>query len=158
MRYFVVLLLAVGVISCDKTGVSELHQDIPHYWMADSLVQFNLQVPNQQQAYNLLFYVRNGVDFPHSNLYFKYWLKDSTGQVLENELVNLPLFHAKTGYPLGNGIGDLFEHQYELLTNYSFPHTGSYTLILQQYMRYDSLPEIYSVGYRLEQATPPHAN
>ncbi|MCB0495081.1 MAG: gliding motility lipoprotein GldH [Cyclobacteriaceae bacterium] len=154
MRKLVLLIIpALFFISCDPARVSEKHNDIDKYWLADSVARFEFQVPDSNQDYNLLFYVRNGVDFPHSNLYFKYFLKDSLGTVLESELVNFQLFHPKSGYPLGNGVGDLFEHDYELLANYRFPYSGPYEIDFQQYMRYDSLPEIYSVGYRLEKTT-----
>ena len=109
-----------------------------------------INIPDKAIDYNLFFSVRNGVEFPHSNLYFKYYLKDSTGILLESELIDFQLFHPKSGYPLGNGIGDMFEHRYEILTKYQFDKAGSYELSFQQYMRYDSLPQIFSVGYRVE--------
>ncbi|MCB0506050.1 MAG: gliding motility lipoprotein GldH [Cyclobacteriaceae bacterium] len=151
MKKLIFLLVPTFLfMSCDPSRISEKHADIDTYWRADSLQSFVFDIPNENEEYNLLFYVRNGVDFPHSNLYFKYFLKDSLGATLESELVNFQLFHAKTGYPLGNGVGDLFEHEHELLTKYRFPYAGKYKVSFQQYMRYDSLPEIYSVGYRLE--------
>lgn len=151
MRKLVIPTIAILLfMSCDRNRVSEKHIDVDSYWRADAVAHFEFNVPNKQQDYNLFFYVRNGVNFPHANLYFKYFLKDSVGVILESELVNFQLFHPKSGYPLGNGVGDLFEHEYELLTKYRFPYKGVYNISFQQYMRYDSLPEIYSVGYRLE--------
>lgn len=158
MGRWLVVCLSIALFSCDKSSVSEAHKDIPNLWQADSIVAFKFHVPDNMQHYNLYFYVRNGVEFPHSNLYFKYWLKDSTNTILETELLNMPMFNSKSGYPLGNGIGDLFEHKFEILTNYTFPASASYIIEFQQYMRYDSLPEIYSVGYRLEQSIPQHSN
>lgn len=154
MKQLILLVIAVlFFISCDPERVSEEHKDVDTYWRADSIATFSFEVPNKQQDYNVFFYVRNGVNYPHSNLYFKYFLKDNLGAVMESELVNFQLFHAKSGYPLGNGVGDLFEHEYELLTKYRFPYVGPFEISFQQYMRYDSLPEIYSVGYRLEKTT-----
>ena len=151
MRSILVLIVSgLFLYSCDSSRVSEEIKDIDTYWLADSIAHFTFTIREPNQDYNVLFYVRNGVNFPHANLYFKYALQDSLGATLESELVNLQLFHAKSGYPLGSGVGDLFEHNYELLTKYRFAHTGAYQLSFQQYMRYDSLPEIFSVGYRLE--------
>lgn len=151
MKYLsAILILSLFFSSCDPNRVSEEHKDIDTYWRADSIAHFNFTIDNADEDYNLLFYVRNGVNFPHSNLYFKYYLQDSTGNTMESELVNFNLFHPKSGYPLGNGVGDLFEHKYELLAKYRFPYRGQYEISFQQYMRYDSLPDIYSVGYRLE--------
>jgi len=150
MRYLLIFNVIFGFFSCDSNGIRQEHKDITKFWKADSIANFTLFIDDSSIEYDLYFTVRNGVEFPHSNLYFKYILKDSTGNSLESELVNFQLFNAKTGYPLGNGVGDIFEHQYELLTKYRFRQKGSYKLSFQQYMRYDSLPEIYSVGYRIE--------
>ena len=144
------VFIALQLFSCDSTRLYEDNKDIQSYWLADSLAAFDFEIEDESVDYNLFFSVRNGVEFPHSNLYFKYFLKDSLGQTLESELINFQLFNAKSGYPLGNGIGDMFEHQYEVLTKYQFNNPGLYKLSFQQYMRYDSLPEIYSVGFRVE--------
>jgi gliding motility-associated lipoprotein GldH len=149
-----VILLAL-VISCDENRVFEDNINQPNaYWLADSIAHFEFLISDIGPSYNILFNVRNGVHFPHSNLYIKYFLLDSLGNPLENELRNFELFHAKSGYPLGDGAGDIFESQFLLLKNYSFPDTGRYQINLQQYMRYDSLPEIYSVGVRVERSEP----
>lgn len=144
------VLLLLYLSSCDSSRLYEDNKDIKSYWLADSIVHFSFFITHQNVDYNIFFSVRNGVEFPHSNLYFKYYLKDSLGVTLESELINIQLFNAKSGYPLGNGIGDIFEHQYELLTKYRFDQSGTYELSFKQYMRYDSLPEIYSVGFRVE--------
>lgn len=154
MRYLLILsLLGAGLVSCDSNRVSENNLDINKFWEADSIITFSFKIQDASIDYNLFFLIRNGVEFPHSNLYFKYALKDSLSNSLESELINIQLFNVKTGYPLGNGVGEIFEHQYELLTKYQFNNTGQYQLSFQQYMRYDSLPEIYSVGYRIEKTT-----
>lgn len=154
MRIILILIIsALYLIACDANKVYEDNKDIDSYWLADSPANFLFEIDDQAIDYNLYFSVRNGVEFPHSNLYFKYFLKDSLGNTLESELVNFQLFHPKSGYPLGNGIGDIFEHQYELLTKYKFDTPGAYELSFQQYMRYDSLPKIFSVGYRIEKTT-----
>lgn len=144
------VIVAFCFSSCDSSRLYEDNKDINTFWLSDSIASFNFDIADNAIDYNIFFSVRNGVEFPHSNLYFKYFLKDSLGTPIESDLINFQLFNAKSGYPLGNGIGDMFEHQYELLTKYQFDNTGKYELSFQQYMRYDSLPEIYSVGFRVE--------
>ncbi len=151
MRSLLILLASALLnISCDSNRVTEQNIDIKGYWKTDSIAIFDFLIEEPNTDYNVYFSLRNGVEFPHSNIYFKYSLKDSIGTTVESDLINFQLFNSKTGYPLGNGIGDIFEHQYELLTKYQFENRGTYQLSFQQYMRYDSLPEIYSVGYRIE--------
>lgn len=146
--------LVILITACDKDRVYEHNKDqAGAIWLADSIAHFDFIINDADDSYNILFNVRNGLQFPHSNIYIKYFLLDSLGHQIESELRNFELFHAKSGYPLGNGAGDIFESQFLLLKNYSFADTGRYFINLQQYMRYDSLPEIYSVGVRVERST-----
>jgi gliding motility-associated lipoprotein GldH len=82
----------------------------------------------------------------------RYSLKDSSGNVLQTDLVNGQLFESISGKPLGEGLGDVFDHQFSILEEYTFPGTGNYHIELNQYMRRDTLPEILAVGVRVEKA------
>jgi gliding motility-associated lipoprotein GldH len=144
-----VLSLIIG--SCDSNRVFENTADINNaYWLADSIKSFEFIIPDERIGYNISFSIRNGVEFPHSNIYVQYIISDSTNNVLDEELRNFQLFHPKSGYPFGNGSGNLFEHKFDLLVDYKFPYNGPYKIKFQQYMRYDSLPQVYSIGVRVE--------
>jgi gliding motility-associated lipoprotein GldH len=61
------------------------------------------------------------------------------------------LFDAKSGEPKGkSGIGDLYDHRFLLLQNYQFPRPGKYKIILEQFMRMETLPGIVAVGVRVD--------
>jgi gliding motility-associated lipoprotein GldH len=59
----------------------------------------------------------------------------------------------KTGKPMGDGLGDLFDHKIIALKNYRFPRAGKYTFKVRQYMRQDPLPAILSMGVSVESAS-----
>lgn len=148
-----ILIILVSLIfaSCDSNRVYEDTADINNaYWLADSIKSFEFYIPDENRGYNISFSIRNGVEFPHSNIYVQYIISDSTNDALDEELRNFQLFHPKSGYPFGNGSGNLFEHEFDLLIDYDFPYKGKYNISFQQYMRYDSLPEVFSVGVRVE--------
>lgn len=155
MKYPVWLLfVALFISSCDKSKVYENVSELTNgYWLADSTKTFEFQIENPDLSYNLYFNLRNGLEYPHSNIYVNYLVLDSANNVLDEELRNFQLFHQKSGYPLGNGSGNIFEHQFDLLADYSFPYQGRYNIRFEQYMRYDSLPEVYSIGVRVEKNT-----
>ena len=149
---FLALLL---LIACDDTRVYEDHIDQANaFWLADSVARFDFEIIDPTLEYNILVNVRNGLQFPHANIYINYALTDSTDKILAEELRNFELFNSKSGYPLGQGSGDIYESQFVLLKNYNFLNSGRYQVALQQYMRYDSLPQIYSVGVRVEKTNP----
>ena len=147
-----VLFLSVIFSSCDSNRVFEDTANFEKaYWRADSIKYFEFEIPDNNLEYNILLSVRNGREYPHSNLYVQYAILDSTQNEIDEELRNFQLFHPKSGYPLGNGSGNIYEHNFDLLAGYQFPYRGKYFISVEQYMRYDSLPEMYSVGIRIEQ-------
>jgi gliding motility-associated lipoprotein GldH len=64
----------------------------------------------------------------------------------------MDLFDPITGAPLGDGLGDIFDHRILAVSNQRFPENGLYRFKIQQFMRQDSLPLILSVGLRVEKA------
>ena len=149
--YLACLGLLITITSCDSNRVYEDTANFTQaHWLADSIKYFEFTIPDNTQDYNILLSVRNGRDYPHSNLYVQYGILDSTQATLDEELRNFQLFHPKSGYPYGNGSGNIFEHNFDLLSAYEFPYSGKFFIRVQQYMRYDSLQEIYSVGVRIE--------
>jgi len=148
---FWVFFLGIIIFSCDKNKIYEDTADLKNaYWLADSTKSFNFTIPDNNFGYNIILSIRNGIEYPHSNIYVQYTIGDSTNKILDEELRNFQLFNAKSGFPLGNGSGNIFEHQFNLLVDYEFPYTGRFNINFRQYMRYDSLPQLYSVGVRIE--------
>lgn len=58
----------------------------------------------------------------------------------------------KTGEPQGKGMGDIYDNQILSLSSVKFPQKGEYIFSIQQYMRQDPLPDIMSIGIRVEKA------
>lgn len=147
----VTILTAMMIIfACGTDRVYEENIDFQNrVWPVDSVAAFSFRINDTTVDYNLYFNIRNTADYPFHNIYVQYNLQDSTGNVLREELVNKSLFAEKSGEPLGDGLGDIFSHQFPLVTGYKFPNSGLYRLKMQQYMRLDSLPGIVSLGAKV---------
>jgi gliding motility-associated lipoprotein GldH len=102
--------------------------------------------------YNIYYNIRNAAGYPYYNLYITYYLSDNAGKILTSRLQELTLMDPQTGKPLGDGMGDIFDHRILSVGNYRFPRPGTYTFKVKQYMRKDPLPGIMSVGVRVEKA------
>ncbi|WP_421873271.1 gliding motility lipoprotein GldH [Marinoscillum sp.] len=153
-KSYYLICCCLVLAACDASRIYEKNVDLPNrVWLEDSLIEFEMRVDDASLPYNLYANVRNGHSYPFYNLYLQYTIVDSTGREVKKDLTNLILFDPKTGEPRGSGLGDVFDHQLPLLESYSFPDEGRYTVELQQYMRRDSLEEVYGVGVRLELAT-----
>ena len=153
MRFYYLtgLFLILLFSSCDSNRVYEDTANFEKaYWLADSIKTFEFNIPDNNQGYNIQLSARNGRDYPHHNIYVQYGILDSTMTRLDEELRNFQLFHPKSGYPYGKGSGNIYENEFDLLSSYEFPYSGKFFISVQQYMRYDSLPEIYSIGLRIE--------
>ena len=141
--------------ACDDTRVYEENYDFEQkVWLTDTIPTFEFEISNPDQRYNIIWNVRNTLNYPYHNLYLTYYLEDTLGRRIATDLHNMHLFDPKTGEPYGSGLGDIFNHQIIALPTYQFDSAGTYRIRLEQYMRTDSLKDILSVGVRVEQANP----
>ena len=136
---------------CDSQRVFEGKKDFPEkYWIFNDPAEFEFEIDNSDIGYNLLFNIRNTSKYQYQNIYLQYYLEDSTGRLISKELKNIQLFNSITGVPLGKGLGDILDIEKTFLEKYTFENPGLYKLRIDQFMRQDSLPEILSVGLRVE--------
>jgi gliding motility-associated lipoprotein GldH len=154
LRVLVTFIAVLGLFSCDRARVyEENHELASKSWYEDSVQTFSFAVNDVSKPYNVLINIRNSESYPYYNLFLRYYLSDSLGKELKSQQLELLLMDAKTGKPEGKGLGDIFSHQFNLLKGFVFPKAGTYTVKLKQYMRQDPLPDIYSVGVRVEDGT-----
>lgn len=146
-------LALLTLTRCDEQRLYDQNVNFDEkVWVVDSMPVFRFQIENPDQPYNIYWNVRNTVAYPFRNLYITYYLEDTLGHTIVKDLQNMELFEPKTGEPFGDGLGDIFTHQIMAFPNYQFDSAGTYQIRLQQYMRRDSLPEILSIGVRIETA------
>jgi gliding motility-associated lipoprotein GldH len=142
------LLLVFG---CDRRQVYEEKVDFDQrIWPKQEAVKFDFPIRDTVQAYNIYYTIRYTNKYPYQNLYLQYYLEDSTGKVLNKELDNIVLFNPVTGIPTGNGLGDILTVQKKFIDHYRFPGPGQYGLSVEQFMRLDTLPEVLTIGIRVE--------
>ncbi len=151
--------IALATLACDSQTVYSEYTDIDEgRWTIKNAPSFTFRITDPTISYNIYYNLRNSVSYPYYNLYLTRYLLDSAGKELESRLDELILMDPKTGKPLGDGLGDLFDHKVVMKRNYRFPKAGSYTIRIRQYMRQDPLPDVQSVGISVEKATSPATN
>lgn len=147
-------IVLLAFTSCDKNRVyDEITEIEENIWQIAVEPKFEFEITDVAQPYNVKLSVRNAASYPFYNIYVTYYLFDSEGKELKSEMKEFFLMDAKTGEPLGSGMGDIFDHQFMLLPNYKFEKAGKYTIKYKQYMRKDPLPAIMAIGTRVEIAT-----
>ncbi len=148
---FLILLAILALSSCNKNRVFDKNQSIPERtWHKDSIISFQFQIEDIHNGYHLYYNIRNTNLYPYHNLYLRHSLEDTLGNVIHSDLTEVFLFNSKTGKPLGDGMGDIFDHRFTLMDTFRFDIPGVYRFKVTQYMRMDLLPEIMAVGLRVE--------
>lgn len=146
----VVLLAALIFISCDNNKVYDSNIDLDSdRWKASQELQYNISIQDSSIPYNLYYNVRYTDEYPFHNLYVTYYLNDTTGKELRQELQNMNLFDPKTGVPLGSGLGKTYDHSILAVTGLKFPYSGTYTFKVKQYMRQEQLVGIKAFGIKV---------
>jgi gliding motility-associated lipoprotein GldH len=153
-KFFAILLgglMAVSLISCDKTRVYDKMQDLDSsVWNDKQVLEFPIEIKNAELPYVISYTIRYDNEYPYYNLYINRELLDSAGVLLNKKMQGMDLFRATTGVPYGDGMGAKKDYQIISEQNVRFPYPGKYTIKLHQYMRIERLPGLSAVGVRID--------
>jgi gliding motility-associated lipoprotein GldH len=151
----VLLLIAIAFAGCGDGKVYQKYTDFEQqYWLVSDTARFEFTIPDTASKYNIYCNIRNSTQYPYSRIFVNFSLEDSTGRSFHKALLNDFLFDPKSGKPLGKtGLGDLYDHQLSVLTNYKFSGEGPYMVSLDQLMRTDTLSGVISVGIGVEKVS-----
>ena len=153
--FFGFSIIIVFFLSCDDERVYEKNTDFnSRYWLVQEKPEFEFEIQDTLQSYNLYCNVRNSLDYPYARVFVTYYLRDSAGVLVEKNMIRQLLFDDKTGEPQGeSGLGDIYHHRIPLKMHHRFPFPGKYKISFEQFMRTDTLSGILAVGLRVERAT-----
>jgi len=137
------------LVSCDQNRVFESYKTLDQSgWHKDSLLVFPVEVKLTGPSHNLYINLRNSGDYQFSNIWLFINIKSPDGKVL-TDTVEFQLADP-SGKWQGNGIGDLFDNQFDYKEGVFFPTPGIYEFTIQQGMRSENLKGIQDVGLRIE--------
>jgi gliding motility-associated lipoprotein GldH len=146
---FVLLFLVMS--GCTGDVVFDQHIDFPDQsWQLDEPYQFPFSIEDASEPYQIRLFLRNTVDYPLQNLYLQWSLRDSLGNDLRTDLVNIPLFEEKTGRPINKGLSDIATQEVLLDSLFVFPFEGQYEFTVEQYMRENILTGLLGVGLQIK--------
>lgn len=143
------LLLNMALLqACGSDRVFEEYKGMDsHLWALSDTVTFELDSLDTERAISTIG-IRYNDNFEFHNLYVRYLLKDSLGLHLEDSLINIELFDAKTGKPLGKGFGNVFT-KVDTLPHTGFSKNQFMKVHFIQYMRKDQVKGIEAVGLKI---------
>ncbi len=148
---FVILIVAgLCMTSCSKIDVFEKNTAIPgHEWQYNMQPVFEFTISDTASQYNLYIVLRHTNAYRYNNI----WLNvgsQSPSDTMRYQRFDLQLGTDAAGWE-GAGMGDILELRKSITKGpFKFNKTGNYKFSIAQMMRENPLPEIISVGVRVE--------
>jgi len=146
-----IFLTVLLTTSCSKKSIVADYRRInSSQWNQDTILIFEMIVPDPKKVYNLSFTVRNEGRYGYSNLWLFVTIVPPSGKEL-TDTVELTLAKP-SGQWLGSGLGDLYDRKYPYKQTVFFPETGKYTIAVRQGMRTSKgvLDGIHDFGIALD--------
>ena len=137
--------------SCDTNTILKDNYDIPEAkWFIKDSPSFSFDVTDTEVTYNVFYNVRNNRNYLYHNLYLTHYLTAPNGKIIHQKLDEIILFDQVTGKPLGEGLGDIYDHKVLAFKDFKFPMKGKYKIKISQYMRQNPLLDVISAGFAIE--------
>lgn len=152
-RFVIVCCVAWAVMGCGEVPLmSEEHTIAADGWSSNDPVAFQWMVADSTVRHDLVLDVRHRQTYPYSNLYLflTYQFPNGKSRVdtIECTLAD------DLGRWRGSGFGDLVDQRFMVESGVQFPLVGRYGLQVTHGMRLDPMPELVSLGLRLETHNP----
>ena len=143
------VLLMLVTVSRDSKRVYEEHVTLEKgIWDVKNELKFDVSVSDLVPRYNVYLNVRNGQEYPYSNLFLFMNTVFPDGH-LSRDTIELTLADYD-GRWLGSGMGSVKFSRFLFKSNVKFEAKGSYRFILEQAMRVQELTGIHDIGLRIE--------
>lgn len=147
------LITVLTTNSCIKKPAVEDYRMLHHSeWNQDTILIFEMNIPDPKKVYNLSFTVRNEGRYAYSNLWLFVSIEPPSGKAM-NDTIELTLAKP-SGEWLGSGLGDLYDRKYPYKQTLFFPEIGKFTISVRQGMRTPNgiLKGIHDFGIALDKA------
>jgi len=149
IRIQILLAVALLLSSCIKRSVYEEQVSIANNsWDVHQRLSFEIPVKDTLSTNNLIINIRNTQEYPFQNIFLFIETLDPRGQSLKDTL-DCPLADNE-GRWLGSGLGSHYQTEFIFKRNVRFPHSGTYTIVVEQGMRKEELEGISDLGIRVE--------
>ncbi len=145
-------LLSLFFCACEKTYLLDKKYEIANQqWSYKDSLNFDFEIKDTMKIYNLYLEIEHGESYPFQNLYVMTHTKFPSG-ARPSQSLSIDLAE-KSGKWQGKQSGNNWAQRVDLQQGAFFSESGKYCLTLAQFMRKDSLPEVKSVRFIVEETT-----
>jgi len=133
LKISVAFLLVLTLFSCGEKPVFDSYQSVGKSWHRDSIVNFNFEVKDTLQSYNLFLNFRANNNYEFSNIFLIASIESPNQQIKVDTLEYM--MAAPDGKMLGNGFSDIKESKLWFKENYRFSELGKHTIRIEDALR-----------------------
>jgi gliding motility-associated lipoprotein GldH len=149
IKLLMLFLLIMAFSSCDSNRVYEEHVSLKNgIWNVQNELQFDVAISDLPARYNVYLNVRNGPEYPYSNLFMFMNTVLPDGKITR-DTIELTLADYD-GRWLGSGMGSVKFSKFLFQKGVRFTQKGNYRFIIEQAMRVKELNGIHDIGFRVE--------
>ena len=144
------LIVSLWLSACKQLDVFEKNVVIPkNQWQYSLKPSFDFTIKDTAASYNVSVVLRHTDAYRYNNIWINLGTQ-SPGDTVRYQKFDLQLGNDARGWE-GTGMDDIWELR-KLITNgpVKFNKAGNYHFIVEQIMRENPLPNIMSVGIRVE--------
>jgi gliding motility-associated lipoprotein GldH len=146
LKFVLIGFVFFGIIGCSEDRLFEDFISVESSsWDVSDSISFELNELDLLNRTSLIA-VRFNENYEFSNCYIRILSMDSLNNVIENRLINVPLFDSKSGKPQGKGFGNTYT-KYDTIPFRLNVETKKVSFV--QYMRQNQLDGIEAVGLKI---------
>jgi len=145
------VVVCLVFIGCNKLDIFEKNISIPNYkWQQSWKPGFNFTISDTSTAYNIYIVIRHTDAYRYNNIWLNIGTRFPSDSTFKYQRFELVLSNDAKGWE-GTGMDDIWEVR-KLITNgyVKFSKPGNYQFTVAQIMRENPLPNVMSVGVRVE--------
>lgn len=143
-------ILIIQFSACIHSNVYEKNVALNQFsWNENKIIPFEFDITDTTATYSMYFTTRHTDAYPFSNIWVNIKTQYPNADTSSTSKVEIPLATPE-GKWLGRGMNEIWEHRMLIASPLHFSKKGTYIVTLQHAMRVNPLPQIMSVGIRLE--------
>ena len=144
-------MVCIAFTACNKLDIFEKNISVPNYKWAYSLQpQIDFAISDTAALYKVFVVLRHTDAYRYNNIWLNIGTRFPGDSSFKNQRFDLKLGNDASGWE-GTGMDDIWEVR-KLITAgpVKFKQPGNYSFIITQAMRENPLPNIMSIGVRVE--------
>ena len=150
--FLIAILFAFS--ACNKGEIYNSTHDLKNSeWDTSNVVNFNFQVEDTLQPYDVFINLRHTSKYKYRNLFLFIETTSPAGNTVKDTFECM--LADKKGQWYGKGWGDMYQNKIPYKRFIRFPQSGTYSIELKQAMRTEKLKHISDIGIEIETAKQP---